>query len=103
MVAAKEAFGPGKARLLGLIAKTGSIRSAAGQMNMSYNRAWTLVRHMNGFFLEPLVESARGGKAGGGATLTATGRKVLGLYLRMERTCHQATRTDGLALRRLLR
>ena len=103
MVGTDETFGPGKAKLLGLIAATGSIRSAAVRMGMSYNRAWTLVRHMNGFFREPLVESVRGGKAGGGAALTATGRKVLGLYDRMERSCRQSTRAAGQSLRRLLR
>jgi molybdate transport system regulatory protein len=98
-----KAFGPGKAELLGHIVSTGSIRAAAGKMAMSYNRAWTLVREMNGLFRRPLVAIARGGVSGGGATLTPTGREVLKRYSRMERTCISATRKDWQALRRLLR
>jgi len=97
------AFGPGKAELLRRIAATGSIRSAALAMEMSYNRAWILVRAMNRQFVAPLLAIVRGGSAGGGATLTATGREVLGRYERMDRSCRAATRSDWRALRRLLR
>jgi molybdate transport system regulatory protein len=96
----QPAFGPGKAELLGLIGETGSIRSAATRMSMSYNRAWTLVREMNRMFRMPLVTAVRGGASGGGARLTASGRKVLERYTRMERACQAATRADWRALRR---
>lgn len=70
---------------------------------MSYNRAWTLVREINGLFREPLVASARGGAAGGGASLTDAGEEVLARYTRMEAACLKATRRDWEALRRRLR
>ena len=95
-------FGPGKAELLRLIAATGSIRSAAAKMAMSYSRAWTLVRESNALFRSPLVASARGGSARGGAKLTPLGREVLVRYARMERACHKATRGDWNILRRML-
>ena len=98
-----DAFGPGKAELLRRIAATGSLRAAAAQMGMSYNRAWTLMRAMNGQFRSPLVSVVRGGAVGGGATLTAAGRAVLARYENMERACRRATRSDWSALRRLLR
>lgn len=98
-----KVFGPGKAELLELIGRTGSLRAAAAQMGMSYNRAWILVREMNQQFLEPLVVSERGGASGGGATLTATGRELVARYARMERACRAATRADWAAVRRLLR
>lgn len=79
------AFGPGKADLLALIAKTGSIGEAARQMDMSYMRAWTLVKTMNGCFKEPLIEAVRGGNKRGGAKLTPSGQQVLKLYQEMER------------------
>ena len=41
------AIGPGKARLVDLIAATGSISAAAREMGMSYRRAWMLVAAMN--------------------------------------------------------
>jgi molybdate transport system regulatory protein len=85
------AFGPGKAELLALLAETGSIGKAANRMGMSYMRAWSLIRTMNQSFKNPLVSAAHGGRGGGGgAKLTETGRKVLGLYRQMERASLRA-------------
>jgi molybdate transport system regulatory protein len=98
-----KAFGPGKAELLRHIAATGSIRTAARELKMSYNRAWLLVRAMNELFREPLVLAARGGDKRGGATLTPTGEEVLTRYTRMEEACLAATRADWQALQELLR
>jgi molybdate transport system regulatory protein len=97
------ALGPGKVDLLARIGETGSIRQAAERMRMSYIRAWILVRTMNRCFQEPLVESTRGGKTGGGAHLTETGGKVLELYRRMERDCFASMNQDWESLKRLLR
>jgi molybdate transport system regulatory protein len=96
-------FGPGKADLLSFIAATGSIRTAATELGMSYQRAWSLVREMNGLFREPLVSVLRGGQSGGGATLTTMGEEVLTRYRRMEEACHAATQPDWQALQNLLR
>ena len=100
--ASAEAFGPGKAELLRHIAATGSIRTAASELGMSYNRAWQLVSTLNGLFQGPLVTIVRGGGSGGGATLTTLGEEVLTRYSRMEQACRQATRADWEALCRLL-
>jgi molybdate transport system regulatory protein len=78
------ALGPGKVELLAQLQQTHSITSAARNMGMSYMRAWMLIRTMNQSFREPLVESLRGGKTGGGARLTAAGRKALQLYRAMD-------------------
>ena len=83
-------LGPGKADLLDAIARTGSIRAAAGELGMSYMRAWTLVRTMNAAFRKPLVEKVRGGSAQGGAQLTISGRTVLELYRRIEEKAARA-------------
>jgi molybdate transport system regulatory protein len=101
--AGSDAFGPGKAELLGYIAATGSIRRAASELGMSYQRAWTLVRQMNLLFREPLVSVSRGGGTGGGATLTPAGEDVLARYRRMEESCRSATEADWRALQALLR
>ena len=98
-----DAFGPGKAELLSRVAVTGSIREAATQMKMSYNRAWMLVRTMNTLFRQPLVVAVRGGRRGGGARITATGRQVLAAYRRMEAACRAATRADWRRLQRRLK
>jgi molybdate transport system regulatory protein len=84
------ALGPGKARLLQGIADLGSLSAAARALDMSYMRAWRLVHTMNAGFREPLVELSRGGREQGGATLTATGSRVLELYREMERRSREA-------------
>ena len=73
-------MGPGKAELLAAIAATGSISAAAREMRMSYRRAWLLVQTINECFDPPLVEAAKGGRTGGGATLTDAGEQVLARY-----------------------
>jgi molybdate transport system regulatory protein len=93
-----EMVGPGKAELLERIDRTGSIAAAGREMKMSYKRAWQLVESLNSMFCEPLVQSSRGGAAGGGAVLTAAGRKVLAEYRALEAEAHKACRSR---LRRL--
>ncbi|MGH8017794.1 MAG: winged helix-turn-helix domain-containing protein [Opitutaceae bacterium] len=96
------AFGPGKAGLLEHIERTGSITEAAKAMGMSYMRAWTLVKSMDQGQPEPLVRTARGGRARGGAGLTKTGREVLRLYREMETRATEATREVRSRLGKLL-
>lgn len=87
-------LGPGKADLLAGIAETGSIAAAGRRMGMSYKRAWYLIDTLNGYFREPLVTSTKGGRSGGGAALTDTGRAVLDLYLRLQRSAATAVAAD---------
>ena len=84
LLTAETVLGPGKADLLEGVQETGSIAAASRRMGMSYKRAWYLIDTMNSYFKAPLVVSTKGGKAGGGAKLTATGSDVLKRYRRME-------------------
>jgi molybdate transport system regulatory protein len=77
-------LGPGKADLLDAIDSTGSIAAAGRRLGMSYKRAWYLIDTMNTYFKEPLVLSTKGGKAGGGAQLTATGQRVVRCFRAIE-------------------
>ena len=95
-------LGPGKAALLEGIAALGSISAAGAGMGMSYRRAWTLVEEMNRAFAAPLVESVRGGRGGGGAALTDTGRAVLDLYRALERRVSAGGAAEIAALAALL-
>jgi molybdate transport system regulatory protein len=97
------AIGPGKADLLQAVARTGSISAAARRMDMSYRRAWLLVDTMNRCFLKPVVDTATGGKGGGGAQITAFGLEVLASYREMERDAAAAISTRMTRFRRLLR
>jgi molybdate transport system regulatory protein len=89
LLGAAIAIGPGKADLLEAIARTGSIAAAGRTLGMSYRRAWLLVDTMNRSFRTPLVGAAKGGRRGGGAVLTANGRRVLARYRRMEERAHR--------------
>lgn len=72
--------GPGKVSLLEHIGRTGSLSEAARALGMSYRRAWQLLADLNGSFREPVVVSARGGRGGGGATLTPFGERLVRTY-----------------------
>lgn len=84
-------LGPGRIDVLQGVAETGSIAEAGRRLGMSYQRAWSLVQAMNAAFTEPLVFKQRGGSAGGGAALTATGERVLAAYRAAEAAALAAT------------
>ena len=96
-------LGPGKARMLELIRDQGSISAAGRAMQMSYKRAWGLVEERNAAFTTPLVESARGGPGGGGATVTAAGLAVLAYYRAVESRATTAAQSDITALQAMLK
>ena len=96
------AMGPGKAELLQHIAELGSISAAARQMGMSYRRAWLLVDTMNQCFTAPLIDTAAGGRGGGGARITAQGEKVLDLYRRVEEKSRAAVAGEMAELEAML-
>ena len=97
------ALGPGKAELLEHIVRTGCLRKAAAAMEMSYMRAWTLVRTMNHCFKKPLVITTRGGAKGGAAAVTDEGKAVLALYRRIEARSLRAARSTQKELSKYLR
>jgi molybdate transport system regulatory protein len=78
-------IGRGKIELLAHIRETGS---------MSYRRAWLLVDEMNRLFKQPVVESQRGGKQGGGAVLTPFGEALIIHYHAMEEKARAALADD---------
>ena len=77
-------IGPGKIALLEAIRSTGSISAAARSIGMSYRRAWLLVEELNRALREPAVTAETGGPGGGGAMVTPTGERVVGLYRTIE-------------------
>lgn len=95
-------IGPGRIRLLELIAETGSISAAGREMAMSYRRAWLLIDDLNHTFKTPLVEKQLGGSGGGGAILTPLGAEIVRRYRRIEATLAVASRKDLRAIERAL-
>lgn len=87
-------LGPGKAQLLELIDRHGSIRAGGAAMGMSYRRAWLLADEINRMFREPSIFTRHGGKSGGGAGLTDFGQELLSRYRRMEDASRKAISDD---------
>ncbi len=96
------AIGPGKADLLEAIQRSGSISAAARELNMSYRRAWLLVDSMNRCFRKPVVDTATGGTAGGGAYVTGLGMQALQIFREMEGKAAAAVEGDLGRLAKLL-
>ncbi|MDR2216040.1 MAG: winged helix-turn-helix domain-containing protein [Nevskiaceae bacterium] len=73
-------LGPGKVSLLEAIERSGSLSAAARELGMSYRRAWLLLHSLNDGFAEPAAELSVGGSDGGGARLTALGKRLIAEY-----------------------
>jgi molybdate transport system regulatory protein len=63
--------------LLESIDAAGSISAAAEQLNIPYRRAWEKVQEIEQGLGLKVIHTAVGGVGGGGAHLTAAGRKVV--------------------------
>lgn len=95
-------IGPGKIQLLEAIDRHGSISAAARVLGIGYPNAWKLVDGLNHHFREPLVVRVMGGRRGGGASLTETGRAVLEIFRSVETRARILFASDVDALTHLL-
>jgi molybdate transport system regulatory protein len=77
-------LGPGKIYLLREIQRGGSLRTAAKELNMSYQHAWNVIEEMNQVAPYPVVIKQRGGTGGGGAVLTEYGKRILSEFQLIE-------------------
>jgi molybdate transport system regulatory protein len=78
-------IGKGGAEILQSIAKENSITKAAETLGMSYRYVWNYLKKIEKTIGTPIVETYKGGKAGGGgAKLTKTGKSLLSEYKRLE-------------------
>jgi len=80
-----KAFGEGPYLLLVRVAEMGSLRQAAAELDMSYNKAWHVVREMEGRLGFRLLERRVGGPAGGGSHLTPQARDLVTRWERLVR------------------
>ena len=78
--AGNKVFGPGIAALLAGVRQNGSLRRTAAEMDMSYNKAWHILRESEERLGTPLLERRTGGAHGGGSCLTAAGEDMLRRY-----------------------
>jgi molybdate transport system regulatory protein len=77
-------LGHGRAELLKLIDRLGSIQRAVREMGMSYRNAWGYLRELERAAGFKLLERPAGRGPGGGTRLTADGRRFLERYQRFE-------------------
>jgi molybdate transport system regulatory protein len=76
----KTFIGEGKANLLRKTAELGSLRKAAGALEMSYRQAWYSINQMNKSVDKPVILLHRGGKKGGIAHITEFGEEILNTF-----------------------
>ena len=78
-------LGKGGAEILEGIGKEKSISKAARKLGMSYRYVWNYLQKIEKTVGEPVVETFRGGKlGGGGARLTELGISLLSEFKRLE-------------------
>lgn len=65
------------------VAATESIRGAARHVGMTYKGAWDAIDAINNMAGEPLVQTRKGGRQGGGASLTEAGQTLLASQRRL--------------------
>jgi len=80
--AAGKVFGDGPLAVLEAVERRGSLRRAAMEMGMSYNKAWHLVRKLETALGVRVLESHPGGEGGGGSEVTADARELMNRYRR---------------------
>jgi len=80
----KRVLGKGGAAILKQIDRLQSISKAAEKLGMSYRYVWNYLSEIKSTIGEPVVETFRGGKAGGGgARLNELGKHLLREYERV--------------------
>jgi molybdate transport system regulatory protein len=89
-----SALGPGMAELLERIGQRGSIRKAAASMDMSYRKAWLLLKGLQQTFGGPVIVTETGGIAGGGAKLTELGTSLLKTFRTIEKNAVRAAEKE---------
>jgi molybdate transport system regulatory protein len=80
----KRVLGKGGAAILEQIDKLQSISKTAGKLGMSYRYVWNYLDEVKKTMGEPVVETFKGGKVGGGgARLNELGKYLLSEYIRI--------------------
>jgi len=92
----KPVIGKGGAKILEAIEKENSISKAAETLGMSYRYVWNYLQDIKKTLEEPIVETFKGGKSGGGgAKLTDLGRSLLAEYRQVESYMDKVLSSSG--------
>ncbi|MFK2819279.1 LysR family transcriptional regulator [Flavobacteriaceae sp. LMIT009] len=80
-------LGEGRVALLQAIDETGSLSKAAKSLKMSYKKAWSLIDALNKRAEKPVITTSRGGRGGGGASLTPYGKALVNAFDTVNKNC----------------
>lgn len=73
----EKVFGDGPLDILCRVERTGSLRQAAEEINMSYSLAWNLIKDLEERLGFKLLKRKVGGESGGGSQLTEQARDLM--------------------------
>jgi molybdate transport system regulatory protein len=85
-----RAFGDGPARLLDGVEQAGSLRRAASELGMSYNKAWRILHAAEQRLGFALLDRSVGGSLGGGSQLTPQAQDLLARYRALAAAAEEA-------------
>lgn len=84
-------FGLGVLELLQLVEKTNSLQTAAATMEMSYSKAWKIVRTAEQELGFKLMDRHVGGAGGGSSQLTECGKEFVDRFEQFSRDVNEVT------------
>ena len=73
----EKVFGDGPLDILHRVERTGSLRQAAAEINMSYSQAWNLMKDLEKRLGFDLLKRKVGGEKGGGSEITDKARELM--------------------------
>jgi len=73
----EKVFGDGPLDILHRVERTGSLKQAAEEINMSYSQAWNLMKDLEKRLGFDLLKRKVGGESGGGSQLTEQARDLM--------------------------
>lgn len=76
----RKCFGLGPMQLLRNVSELGSLKKAAEAMNLSYNKALSMIKTAEKGLGFPLLDKKIGGERGGGSALTPAAWTILQQY-----------------------
>jgi len=77
-----KVFGDGPLDILRRVERSGSLRQAAEEINMSYSQAWHLIKDLEKRLGFNLLKRKVGGEGGGGSELTEEAKVLMDKYER---------------------
>jgi molybdate transport system regulatory protein len=84
-------MGPNYLRFLAAVSKTGTIRAGGQAVGWSYRTCLNRLRRMEQVLGAPVLATTRGGRTGGGASLTPEARRLVKVFTRWQREVERLT------------